>query len=171
VWIFQDGHRRPPGLFTANRDEIVCPTADPHVPAVAFGLVDGLRVSFPPQQGEGGVLPQLYNAALDRIGPSSAAVASSPPRRCSCLRFSSLFALSAGVSFIKLFWCGLALAIAVDATLVRRARWQTRVHAAGAWRTSTGGRARCPCADSPPTQNRHRRVGPPSRSPSRTPVG
>jgi RND superfamily putative drug exporter len=116
VWVFQDGHLSRLLNFTATG------TLDLSTPILMFCMAFGLSMDY-----EVFLLSRIKEE-YDRSGDNVSSVALGLERSGRIVTAAALvlaavflaFATS-GVSFIKLFGVGLALAIAMDATLVRGA--------------------------------------------------
>jgi RND superfamily putative drug exporter len=116
VWIFQDGHLSGLLDFTPTG------TIDLSTPILMFCVAFGLSMDYEV------FLLSRVKEEYDRTGDNAASIALGLERSGRIITAAALllaavflaFAMS-GVSFIKLFGVGLALAIAMDATLVRGA--------------------------------------------------
>src|SRR5437588_1223757 len=116
VWIFQDGHLSGLLHFTATG------TIDLSTPILMFCVAFGLSMDYEV------FLLSRVKEEYDRTGENVDSIAvglerSGPIVTAAALLLAAVFLAFAtsGVSFIKLFGVGLALAIAMDATLVRGA--------------------------------------------------
>lgn len=114
VWVFQDGHLSGPLHFTATG------TLDTSIPILMFCLAFGVSMDY------GVFVLSRIKEEYDRTGDNTAAVAMGLARTGGIVTAAAvllatvlvIFATS-GVTLIKLFGVGLALAVVVDATLVR----------------------------------------------------
>ncbi len=114
VWIFQDGNLSGPLGFTATG------TLDVSMPVLMFCIAFGLSMDY-----EVFLLSRIKEEH-DRTGDNSASVALGLERTgrivtaaAALLAVTFLAFATSGVSFIKLFGIGLALAVVMDATVIR----------------------------------------------------
>jgi RND superfamily putative drug exporter len=114
VWIFQDGHLAGPLDFTATG------RLDVAMPILIFCIAFGLSMDY-----EVFLLSRIKEEH-DRTGDNTAAVAAGLEKTgrivtaaAAVLAVTFVAVGTSGVSFIKMFGIGLALAIVMDATVVR----------------------------------------------------
>src|SRR5205085_11435868 len=113
VWVFQDGHLSGLLHFTATG------TLDLSTPILMFCMAFGLSMDYEV------FLLSRVKEEYDRTGDNVSSVALGLERSGRILTAAALLLAAvflafapSGVSFIKLFGCGLASALAMDATLV-----------------------------------------------------
>ena len=116
VWIFQDGHLSGVLGFTATG------TLDTSTPILMFCIAFGLSMDY-----EVFLLSRIKEE-YDRTGDNEASVAIGLERTgrivtaaAALLASSSSPSRPRGITFIKLFGVGMALAVIMDATLIRAA--------------------------------------------------
>ena len=114
VWIFQDGHLAGPLDFTATG------RLDVAMPILIFCIAFGLSMDY-----EVFLLSRIKEEH-DRTGDNTAAVAAGLEKTgrivtaaAAVLAVTFVAVGTSGVSFIKMFGIGLALAIVMDATVIR----------------------------------------------------
>jgi RND superfamily putative drug exporter len=114
VWIFQDGHLAGPLDFTATGQ------LDVAMPILIFCIAFGLSMDY-----EVFLLSRIKEEH-DRSGDNTAAVAAGLEKTgrivtaaAAVLAVTFVAVGTSGVTFIKMFGVGLALAIVMDATIIR----------------------------------------------------
>ena len=129
VWVFQDGHLA--GLLGFTSTGYLEATQPVLILALAFGLSMDYEV----------FLLCRIREEWDRTGDNTLAVAaraaadraaSSPARRCCFVVVVAAFATS-GISFIQMIGVGLAVAVLIDATIVRALLVPATMRLLGRW--------------------------------------
>lgn len=113
VWIFQDGHLSAPLGFTPQ-------SIDPTIPVILFSIVFGLSMDYEV------LLVSRIQEEYRRLGDNTAGVAEGLQRSGRLITGAAAIMFAVFLSFglaqvviIKAIGLGLAIAVAIDATLVR----------------------------------------------------